>query len=77
SILVDTEGTGILPDDKLAEAVSAVFDFRPAAIIKQLDLSRPIYRQLSAYGHIGREDLGVAWEKTDKTAALKEYLGIK
>lgn len=77
SVVVDTEGTGIVPDDELAKAVSAVFDFRPAAIIEQLDLRRPIYRQLSAYGHIGREDLDVAWEKPDKTAKLREYLGLK
>jgi S-adenosylmethionine synthetase len=76
SILVDTEGTGIVPDYRLAEAVSAVFDFRPAAIINQLDLRRPIYRQLAAYGHIGREDLGVPWEKTDKAGELKKYLGL-
>jgi S-adenosylmethionine synthetase len=76
SILVDTEGTGVVPDSKLAEAVSAVFDFRPAAIIQQLDLLRPIYRQLAAYGHVGREDLEVAWEKTDKTDELKKYLGL-
>ena len=76
SILVDTDGTGAVPDSKLAEAVSAVFDFRPAAIIKNLDLLRPIYRQLAAYGHIGREDLGVPWEKTDKTEELKKYLGL-
>ena len=74
SVLVDTSGTGVVPDDKLAEALSAVFDFRPAAIIRQLDLRRPIYRPLAAYGHIGREDLGVAWEKTDKAADLKAYL---
>lgn len=76
SILVDTGGTGILPDEKLSEAVSAVFDFRPAAIIEQLDLRRPIYRRLAAYGHIGREDLGVTWEKTDKVGELKKYLGM-
>ena len=76
SVLVDTSGTGIVPDDRLAEALSAVFDFRPAAIIRQLDLRRPIYRPLAAYGHIGREDLGVAWEKTDKAAELKAFLGL-
>lgn len=76
SVLVDTSGTGIVPDEKLAEAVSAVFDFRPAAIIEQLDLRRPIYRQLAAYGQIGREDLGVTWEKTDKIGELKKYLGM-
>jgi S-adenosylmethionine synthetase len=76
SVLVDTEGTGTVPDYRLAQAVSAVFDFRPAAIINLLDLRRPIYRQLAAYGHIGREDLGVPWERTDKTGELKKYLGI-
>ena len=75
SVLVDTEGTGVVPDEKLAEAVRAVFDFRPAAIIEALDLRRPIYRQLAAYGHIGREDLGVRWEDTDRTEELKRYLG--
>ena len=75
-VLVDTEGTGVVSDDRLAEAVRAVFDFRPAAIIGQLGLRRPIYRQLAAYGHIGREDLGVSWEKTDKTAALRARLGL-
>ena len=73
SILVDTSGTGIVPDDQLAEAVGKVFDFRPAAIIDQLGLRRPQYRRLAAYGHIGREDLGVSWEKTDKVQALKAY----
>lgn len=73
SILVDTAGTGIVPDDQLAEAVGKVFDFRPAAIIDQLGLRRPQYRRLAAYGHIGREDLGVSWEKTDKVQALKAY----
>ena len=70
SIMIDTKGTGRYSDDKLAEAVKKVFDFRPAAIIDQLDLRRPIYRQLAAYGHLGREDLDVPWEKTDKTEAL-------
>ena len=76
SILVDTEGTGAAPDDKLAEAVGKVFDFRPAAIIDQLDLRRPIYRKLAAYGHLGREDLGVPWEKTDRAGALRAALGL-
>lgn len=70
SIMVETFGTGKIADDKLEEAVEKVFDLRPAAIIKTLDLRRPIYRQLAAYGHMGREDLGVAWEKTDKVDAL-------
>ncbi|HIZ19574.1 MAG TPA: methionine adenosyltransferase [Firmicutes bacterium] len=76
SVLVDTNGTGVVPDGRLAEAVSAVFDFRPAAIIRQLDLRRPIYRPLAAYGHIGREDLGVKWEQTDKAGELRAYLGL-
>ena len=71
SVLVDTDGTGIVSDDELAAALQKVFDFRPAAIIEQLELRRPIYRQLAAYGHIGREDLDVAWERTDKADALK------
>ena len=74
SVLVDTEGTGVVADDVLAAAVSAVFDFRPAAIIANLQLRAPIYRQLAAYGHIGREDIDVAWEKTDKIEELKAYV---
>jgi S-adenosylmethionine synthetase len=72
SVLVDTFGTGKVPDEKLSEAVKKVFDLRPAAIINDLDLRRPQYRQLAAYGHMGREELGVAWEKTDRTEALLE-----
>ena len=71
SVLVDTFGTGKLDDARIAEAVNAVFDSRPAAIIDTLQLRRPIYRQLAAYGHIGREDLDVVWERTDKVDALK------
>ena len=71
SILVDTFGTGVVGDDKLEAAVRKVFDLRPTAIIRDLDLRKPIYRQLAAYGHMGREDLGVAWEKTDRVDALK------
>ena len=71
SILVDTFGTGTVGDDKLEAAVRKVFDLRPAAIIRDLDLRKPIYRQLAAYGHMGREDLGVAWEKIDRVDALK------
>ncbi len=74
SIMVDTFGTGKVADDKLAEAVDKVFDLRPAAIIKTLELRKPQYRQLAAYGHMGREDLGVAWERTDKVEALKAVL---
>ena len=72
SVLVDSFGTGKVSDEKLSEAVNKVFDLRPAAIIETLDLRKPQYRQLAAYGHMGREDLGVAWEKTDKVEALKE-----
>ena len=71
SILVDTFGTGVVSDDKLEAAVRKVFDLRPAAIIRDLDLRKPIYRQLAAYGHMGREDLGVSWEKTNRVEALK------
>ena len=71
SVLVDTFGTGTVGDDRLETAVRKVFDLRPTAIIRDLDLRKPIYRQLAAYGHMGREDLGVAWEKTDRVAALK------
>lgn len=70
SILVDTFGTGTVADEKIEAAVEKVFDLRPAAIIKALNLRRPIYRALAAYGHMGREDLGVAWEKTDKKEEL-------
>ena len=69
-MLVETFGTGKVSDEKLGEAVQKVFDLRPAAIIRDLDLRRPIYRQLAAYGHIGREDLGVKWEETDRTGQL-------
>lgn len=75
SVLVETSGTGVVPDEELADALRAVFDFRPAAIIETLGLRQPIYRQLAAYGHMGREDLGVSWEKIDKAEALKAYLG--
>ncbi len=71
SILVDTDGTGTVSDEKIADAVCKVFDFRPAAIIDTLELRKPIYRPLAAYGHIGREDLNVVWERTDKAEALK------
>ncbi len=74
SVMVDTFGTGTVGDDKLSEAVNKVFDLRPAAIIRDLELKKPQYRQLAAYGHMGREDLGVAWEKTDRTEALKAAL---
>ena len=77
SVLVETFGTGVVSDEKLEEAVEKVFDLRPTAIIRDLDLRRPIYRQLAAYGHMGREDLGVRWEATDRVAALKAALNLR
>ncbi|MCI8817330.1 MAG: methionine adenosyltransferase [Angelakisella sp.] len=74
SICVDSYGTGTVPDELLEQAVEAVFDLRPSAIIRTLDLRRPIYRQLAAYGHMGRTDLDVAWEKTDKAEELMDYV---
>ena len=71
SVCVDSYGTATVPDELLEQAVEAVFDLRPSAIIRRLDLRRPIYRQLAAYGHMGRTDLDVAWERTDKVEALK------
>ena len=71
SIMVDTFGTGIVPDEKIEAAVEKVFDLTPAAMIRDLELRKPIYRQLAAYGHMGREDLGVRWENTDRAEALK------
>ena len=71
SIMVDTFGTGAVADSVIEDAVRKVFDLRPAAIIRDLDLRKPIYRQLAAYGHMGREDLGVKWEATDRVDALK------
>ncbi|MCX4307585.1 MAG: methionine adenosyltransferase [Acetatifactor sp.] len=74
SVMVDTFGTGKVADDKLVEIVRENFDLRPAGIIKMLDLRRPIYKQTAAYGHFGRNDLDLPWEKLDKTDALKKYL---
>ena len=74
SIMVDTFGTGTVDDEKLSETVSKVFDLRPSAIIRNLKLQRPIYRQLASYGHIGREDLDVEWEKLNKVEELQEVL---
>ena len=71
SIMVDTFGTGTVADEKIEQAVEKVFDLTPAAIIRDLDLRKPIYRKLAAYGHMGREDLGVKWENTDRVEALK------
>lgn len=71
SIMVDTFGTATVDEDKIEHAIEKVFDLRPHAIIKQLDLRKPIYKNLAAYGHMGREDLGVSWEKLDKVEELK------
>ncbi len=76
SILVDTQGTGILGDDELAKLVYECFDLRPAAIIKMLDLRRPIYRDTAAFGHFGREDVDLPWERTDKADLLREKAGL-
>ncbi|MCR5353324.1 MAG: methionine adenosyltransferase [Clostridiales bacterium] len=72
SVLVDTFGTSSVDEDKIRKAIDKCFDLRPAAIIEMLDLRRPIYKQLAAYGHIGREDLGVTWEKTDRADMLRK-----
>ena len=74
SIMVDTNGTGKLSDEKIVEIIRENFDLRPAGIIKMLDLRRPIYKQTAAYGHFGRNDLDLPWEKLDKVDALKKYL---
>lgn len=74
SVLVNTFGTGKLADDKIAEIIKKEIDFRPAAIIEKLDLRRPIYKQTAAYGHFGRDDLDLPWEKLDKVDSLKKYL---
>ena len=74
SVMVDTFGTGRLSDERLVEIVRENFDLRPAGIIKMLDLRRPIYKQTAAYGHFGRDDLNLPWEKTDKVELLKKYL---
>lgn len=74
SIMVDTFGTGKKSDDEISEIVNKVFDLRPYAIIKALDLRKPIYEKVAAYGHMGREDLGVSWEKTDKVDEIKKYM---
>ena len=76
SVMIDTFGTGIISDDTLSEIVTETFDLRPAAIIDSLDLRRPIYRQLAAYGHMGRTDIDLPWEKTDKAVELKQAAGI-
>ena len=77
SLRVDTQGTGIVPDERLAKAVEEVLDMRPAAIIRRFDLRRPIYRQTAAYGHFGRPDLDLPWEKADQVEALRQALDMQ
>ena len=76
SVMVDTFGTGKISDEAISSIVSELFDLRPSAIIKDLELRKPIYSQLAAYGHVGREDLDVKWEKTDKAEAIRKAAGI-
>jgi len=74
SIAVDTFGTGKIAEEKVADIIDKEFDLRPAAIIKTLELKRPIYKQTAAYGHFGRTDLNLPWEELNKTEAIKKYL---
>jgi S-adenosylmethionine synthetase len=76
NITVNTQGTGVIADDKIAALVHEHFDLRPKGIIQMLDLLRPIYQKTAAYGHFGREEPEFAWEKTDKAAALKAAAGV-
>ena len=76
SVLVDTFGTSRIAEDKIAALIEKNFDLRPAAIIEKFQLRRPIYRPLASYGHLGREDLGVAWEQTDMADALRAQAGL-
>lgn len=77
SINVETFGTGVIPDDDIAKAIEKVFDLRPGAIIRDLDLRRPIYQQVAAYGHFGRDDLDLTWERTNRVEELKKAVGVK
>jgi S-adenosylmethionine synthetase len=74
SVHVDTRGTGVIPDAKIVELINKNFDLRPAAIIKHFGLRRPLYKKTAAYGHFGRTDLDLPWEKTDKAAELKKQI---
>ena len=74
--MVDTFGTGKLADDVIAQLIEKNFDLRPAAIIRDLDLRRPIYKQVAAYGHFGRTDIDLPWEHTDKAETLKAQAGL-
>jgi S-adenosylmethionine synthetase len=76
-VLVETFGTGRIPEEQIAELIKKTFDLRPAAIIQNLDLRRPIYRQTAAYGHFGRPDLDLPWERLDKVEALRAAAGAE
>ncbi len=76
SINVETFGTGVIPDDDIAKAIEMVFDLRPGAIIRDLDLRKPIYQQVAAYGHFGRDDLDLTWERTNRVEELKKAAGV-
>jgi S-adenosylmethionine synthetase len=76
SINVETFGTGRIPSDQIADLVDAHFDLRPGAIIRDLQLRRPIYRQIAAYGHFGRDELDLTWERTDKAEELRQAAGL-
>ena len=76
SIFVDTFGTGIVDEEKLAQVIGQVFDLRPAAIIRDLEMTKPMYKQCAAYGHFGRKDINLPWEKTDRIEALKNACGV-
>jgi S-adenosylmethionine synthetase len=75
-VAIETFGTGCIPDEKIVELVKKHFDMRPAAIIRDLDLRKPQFRQVAAFGHFGRNDLNVAWERTDKADALRKDAGL-
>jgi S-adenosylmethionine synthetase len=77
SVNVETFGTGKLPDEQIAELINATFDLRPGAIIRDLDLRRPIYRRVAAYGHFGRDDLDLPWEQLDRVADLQAAAGLE
>jgi S-adenosylmethionine synthetase len=77
AVNVETFGTGAVPDERIAAVIGEHFDLRPGAIIEALDLRRPIYRQTAAYGHFGRGDLDLPWERTDKAAALRDTAGLR
>jgi len=74
SVLIDTRGTGVFTDEKIADIIKNVFDFRPSRIIEKLDLLRPVYRATAAYGHFGRPEAGFTWERLDMVDTLKGYL---